>query len=133
MMSTMDTFIQDAKANGSPAKWVGCPYPVMNKGDKPSAIFYEDPVVNTVAGISTNCPEEKVELALRWLDYPFSEEGFYYWNFGTEGDTYTMENGEAVFTDKITKNELDVYKRQVKVFMKQSCISVKVPAAKTEA
>ena len=106
MMSTMDTFIQDAKANGSPAKWVGCPYPVMNKGDKPSAIFYEDPVVNTVAGISTNCPEEKVELALRWLDYPFSEEGFYYWNFGTEGDTYTMENGEAVFTDKITKNEL---------------------------
>ena len=47
-----------------------------------------------------------MELALRWLDYPFSEEGFYYWNFGTEGDTYTMENGEAVFTDKITKNEL---------------------------
>lgn len=39
MMSTMDTFIQDAKANGSPAKWVGCPYPVMNKGDKPPPFF----------------------------------------------------------------------------------------------
>ncbi len=105
-MSLMDGFIQDAKNSGSTAEWVGCPYPVMNKGDKPVAIFYEDPVVNTVVGISSSCPEEKIETALRWLDYPFSEEGYYYWNFGTEGDTYNLVDGKAVFTDKILKSEL---------------------------
>ena len=105
---TMDGYISDAKASGNGAQWVGCPYPVMNKGDKTTAIFCEDPVVNIVAGITTSCPEEKVELALRWLDYPFSEKGYLYWNYGEEGVSYEMVDGVPTFTDLILKNELGV-------------------------
>lgn len=105
-MSALNNFILDAQTSGNGAKWVGCPYPVMNKGEKTSAIFCEDPVVPIVAGITTSCPEEKVELALRWLDYPFSDEGFLYWNFGTEGVSYEMVDGEPHFTDLILKSEL---------------------------
>lgn len=105
-LTGLNNFILDAQSNGNGANWVGCPYPVMNKGDKTCAIFCEDPVVPIVAGITTSCPEEKVELALRWLDYPFSEEGFVYWNFGTEGVSYEMVDGEPHFTDLILKSEL---------------------------
>lgn len=105
-MGTLDGYINDAKTNGNGANWVGCPYPVMNKGDKTSAIFCEDPVVNIVAGITTSCPDDKVELALRWLDYPFSEEGSMYWNYGEEGVSYEMVDGQPTFTDVILKSDL---------------------------
>ncbi len=107
-LGALNAYISDAKTSGSGADWVGCPYPVMNKGDKTVAIFCEDPVVPIVAGITTSCPDEKVELALRWLDYPFSEEGYLYWNYGTEGLTYEMVDGEPKFTSLITDNELGI-------------------------
>jgi putative aldouronate transport system substrate-binding protein len=105
-LGALNTFIEDAAANDNGANWVGVPYPVKNPGDKTSAIFSEDQMVGAVAAITTSCPEEKVELALRWLDYSFSEEGNYYWNFGVEGDTYEMINGVPTLTDKIKKHEL---------------------------
>lgn len=105
-LGAMNTFIEDAIANGNGAKWVGIPYPVIKEGDSTTAIFSEDQIVGAVVAITTSCPEEKVELALRWLDYAFSEDGYYYWNFGVEGDTYEMVNGVPTFTDKIRNHEL---------------------------
>ena len=53
--------------------------------------------------ISTNC--EDVVLAVQYMDYLFSDEGFLLANYGTEGVTYTVENGEYQFTDLILANE----------------------------
>lgn len=53
--------------------------------------------------ISTKC--ENPELALRWVDYLFSDEGALLANFGTEGVSYTLEGGEPQFTDTILKAE----------------------------
>lgn len=104
-MATMTGYIDDAKINGNGAQWVGCPYPVMEKGGKTACIFSEDSMVGSVVCVTTSCPEEKLELALRWLDYAFTEEGNMYWNFGKEGDTYTMVDGVPTFTEKITNSE----------------------------
>ena len=59
---------------------------------------------------------EDIELAMRVLDYAYSEEGYMYYNFGTEGETYTLdEEGKPVYTDLIMKdpdginNALDKY------------------------
>ena len=52
--------------------------------------------------ISTQC--ENVDLAVQYMDYLFSDEGFLLSNYGIEGETYTAENGEYQFTDLILNN-----------------------------
>ncbi|MEE1319274.1 MAG: ABC transporter substrate-binding protein, partial [Ruminococcus sp.] len=43
--------------------------------------------------------------AVRYLDYGYSEEGYYFYNFGIEGVSYEKnEAGECIFTDLINKN-----------------------------
>ncbi len=64
-----------------------------------------NPVVTVANGgtvISTKC--ENVEAAARLLDYFWSEEGYLLANFGIEGTSYTVVNGEEVYTDWILKN-----------------------------
>lgn len=57
------------------------------------------------AFITTDCSEEKLITALEWLNYGYSEEGRMYWNFGTEGETYTVdEQGNIAWTDLITED-----------------------------
>lgn len=52
--------------------------------------------------MSTQCSDP--ELAIKYMDYLFSDEGFMLANYGIEGDTYTMVDGEPQFTDLILAN-----------------------------
>lgn len=75
---------------------------VKNEGDE---IKYRFP--NQITGstyvISADC--ENPELAIRWIDYLFSEEGAMLANWGVEGETYTLdEDGNPQFTDLILNN-----------------------------
>ena len=54
------------------------------------------------ASISTKC--EYPELAAKYLDYLYGEEGHMYGNFGTEGVSYEMIDGYPTYTDLIMKN-----------------------------
>lgn len=74
-------------------------YPVLNKGDRPFTGQKSFPVGNNYACISAT--SKNAELAARLLDYGYSETGHMLYNFGVEGESYTMENGEAIYTDKI--------------------------------
>lgn len=82
----------------SPAK-----YPVLNKGDK-SKFGYKEFRVNTFnnAFITTAC--KNVELAMRFLDYGYTDEGHMMMCFGKEGESYNMVDGKPVYTDTILKN-----------------------------
>ena len=52
--------------------------------------------------ISTN--NKYQEETARWLDYHYGEEGIRLLNWGIEGETFTMANGEPEYTELITKN-----------------------------
>ena len=53
--------------------------------------------------MSTNCSDPR--LAIQYMDYLFSDEGFVMANYGIEGETYTIdENGNYQFTDLILNN-----------------------------
>ena len=52
--------------------------------------------------ITTSCKD--VETAARLLDYAYSEEGHMLFNFGVEGESYTMVDGYPTYTDKILNN-----------------------------
>ena len=57
------------------------------------------------AGMAVSAESENKEIAVKWLDYLFSEEGALLANYGIEGDTFNYDkDGKPVFTEKVTKN-----------------------------
>lgn len=93
--------------NGKDSKYdlAGAMYPVLKAGD--TAFWgHFDPKYssggNCNAAISTSC--KNIEVAARFLDYAYSDEGKLYVNFGDEGISYKMVNGYPTYTDLITKN-----------------------------
>ncbi len=78
----------------------GLKYPVLNKGDvnyHGSNVQFEYSDANSWLMISSQCKD--VEAAARFLDYGYSDEGHILYNFGIEGKSYTVENGEYTYTD----------------------------------
>ena len=54
------------------------------------------------ASVSTNC--QHIAEAVAYMNYAFTEQAFMAVNWGTEGVTYTMENGAPQFTDLMLNN-----------------------------
>lgn len=54
------------------------------------------------AAITTSC--KHVAEAAKLLDYLYGDKGHMLADFGVEGESYTMKNGQPVFTDEILKN-----------------------------
>lgn len=102
-MGQMTNWLSDAKNQGVEARWEGIQYPVLNEGDTVMRIQMEDTARPNIGAITSSCDDDKVEIALKWLDYFYSEEGFMYVNYGTEGLSYTMVDGVPTYTDLILK------------------------------
>lgn len=79
------------------------PYPSLKAGESPKMGQIENLVPNQgLVAITTSCKD--VEAAARMLDWAYSDEGHIYYNFGTEGVSYTMVNGQPTYTDLIMNN-----------------------------
>ncbi len=106
-MSQMTNLIQDAE--GTSAEWIGVEFPRTAKGATIKTVGMG--VINywrvgVTAVITKSASEEEMILALKALDYGFTEEGMRYWNFGEEGVSYTVnEKGEIEWTDLILNDE----------------------------
>lgn len=95
-MSAMEE--TDPEFDLAPAK-----FPVLNKGDTPKFGSRGFRITNYTNGfITTAC--KNVELAMRFLDYGYTDEGHLMMCFGKEGVSYTMVDGEPVYTDLILHN-----------------------------
>lgn len=80
----------------------GVKYPVLERGTKPEFGQYQFPVTGTCATITRDCSD--VELCKKILDYGYSDEGRMLFNFGIEGESYTLKDGYPTYTDVITNN-----------------------------
>lgn len=101
--SRMGTWMAAAQKTNPDYVLKAAPQPSTEKGKK--AEFGHVEVAysgRSSAAITTSC--EDVERAARLLDWAYSDEGHMYYNFGTEGVSYTMEDGQPVYTDEILKN-----------------------------
>jgi len=87
---------------GSDIDLVSTPYPRLNPGDKLHCYVseWENSGSDTVVSAAT---EYKTE-AIRWLNYAYTREGSMLFNYGIEGKSYVMENGEPKFTDYMLKD-----------------------------
>jgi putative aldouronate transport system substrate-binding protein len=79
------------------------PYPVLKKGDT-SKFGQRDFAFSYGGGVAISAKSKEAELATRLLDYGYSEEGHMFFNFGTEGVAYKLDNGYPRFTDLLMKN-----------------------------
>ena len=78
------------------------PMPVRAAGDKVHIGSSAGAICNNAAAISTSCANP--ELAMRYIDQWFTDEGFIMANYGVEGKTYEMVDGMPTYTDFVMKN-----------------------------
>jgi len=81
--------------------------PVLKKGEKPEfGQLSNDVVLTYSAAISKNCKD--VELAARFLDFGYTEQGNITYNFGVEGESFNWveKDGKQYpqYTDLILRN-----------------------------
>lgn len=80
---------------------VRCPIP--DSGEEGKVGFVIPPIGGQ--GIAISAESKNKEIAIKWLDYLFTEEGSLLANYGIEGDTFNYnEEGKPEFSEKITKN-----------------------------
>lgn len=80
---------------------VAVPYPVGPAGKSYNMMVDKGIPGNGVAITSAN---KHIAESIKWLDYQYSKEGGLLMNFGVEGESYTMVDGNPTFTDTILNN-----------------------------
>lgn len=83
-------------------EYIAVPDPVKNEGDPIHIYSPTGNGIDRVFAISTTC--KNPELAVAWCDQFFTDEGFMLCNYGTLDKTYTIVDGEPVYTDLIWEN-----------------------------
>lgn len=91
-----------AKSPDSPMRLEAVPYPVTNKGDDRAVYGKTVGAYSDYAAISAT--SQNKELAMRYLDYGYTDKGILTYIFGIEGDSYVMENGKPKYTDMVLNN-----------------------------
>ena len=75
---------------------------VAKDGDMPMSTHYDTAVKGTFYIITPACSNK--EAAVQFLNYGYTEEGSMLFNYGIEGESYTMENGVPTYTELIMHN-----------------------------
>lgn len=101
-LSNIVKYTEAGKATDPNFEMVAVPNPVLKKGDKP---YLGQANQMAYPLISVNANSKNLSEVLRFFDYAYSEEGQLLYNFGIEGESYTLDaSGEPVYTDLIMKS-----------------------------
>ena len=101
--SRLGTWTAAARKTNESYLLAPCPQPTVEKGVFAEFGYIEVPYSGRAsAAITTSCKD--VERAAKLLDYAYGEAGHDYYNFGTEGVSYTMIDGMPTYTDLILNN-----------------------------
>jgi putative aldouronate transport system substrate-binding protein len=101
--SRMTTWNNAAKSSNPNFSLIMIAPPTLRKGEIAQYASGDLPFAPAcLSGISTSAKD--LELATRLQDYGYSPEGNMYYNFGTEGVSYTMINGFPTYTPLILRH-----------------------------
>lgn len=78
---------------------VAAPYPVLNPGDK--AIWGQKDFANNGFGAAISTSNKNPIETVKWLDYAYGKEGDLLFNYGKEGEAYTMKDGVPTFLPEV--------------------------------
>jgi putative aldouronate transport system substrate-binding protein len=101
--SGMGTWTASARSGNPKYEIMALADPVLAKGAKGVYAYVGQAYgTNATVAISGSC--KNVEIAARFLDWGFSQAGHLFYNFGIEGESYTMVNGKPTYTDSVMKH-----------------------------
>ena len=80
----------------------GVPSLVSSAGETPLFCPAENKVPGTMMCMTTAC--EYPEIAVQLMNYGYTEEGAMLFNYGIEGETYTIVDGYPTYTDWVMNN-----------------------------
>ena len=84
--------------------FVAAPNPVLNVGDQLHVGYLKAGAgLGKIAAVTTSC--KTPEVAVKFMDQLFTDEGFMLCNYGTEGKTYNLVDGLPVYTDLVANND----------------------------
>jgi putative aldouronate transport system substrate-binding protein len=84
-------------------KLIGAPYPVLNAADKAVLGQRDDVYAGTGTAAITAANKHVVET-IKELDYAYSDAGQLLFNFGLEGVSYTLDDGNPRYTPDLLQN-----------------------------
>lgn len=105
--------------------------PAVNEGGVATDTYVSWLLGGVGVAISPDC--EDVELAARYIDYWYSEEGQMLVNFGLEGESYTMVDGVPTFTDEVLYGYDEGWTQSQSVARYCAIVSAYYPTLKHEA
>ena len=89
-MGQLNNWNKEMDANGNGTPWIGIPYPTADDGSLYS--IFGGSGIGAITGVITKtADEETMKLCLQMLDYAYTKEGFLYWNYGVEGESWEMD------------------------------------------
>ena len=104
-MGQLSNWVRDAEKAENGAEWVGMPYPTDEDGNLVSVFGGYGIEPNYIAFLTPDIDEDKIPIALRVLDYAYTDEGSLYWNYGKQGVSWDYdENNEVQFLPLVTED-----------------------------
>jgi len=101
--SGIGPYVISGKEQNANFDLAGVKWPSFNKGENSAWAPVSMPISGAgVASVTTKC--KYPALAVKVLDYFYTEEGALLANFGTEGTSYNMVDGKPTYSDLIMKN-----------------------------
>ena len=97
------TYLNAMKDKDPKYDLVAAPFPVLEKGQRPK-FGNKQLKYSPLNGAAITGKSKNRELAARFLDYSYSEEGYTLNNFGVEGISYEMKDNYPTYKDVITNN-----------------------------
>lgn len=99
----IDTYMKLAKGSNPTYEIAATQHPSLNKGEPADYGYWPTNVKGVYASVTEACKNQ--ELALQWLDNAYySEEGSMLMNWGVEGVSYELVEGNPQFTDEVINN-----------------------------
>ncbi len=101
-MGQLNNWNKEREADGKEEVWIGIPYPKSEDGEI-SSVFGGFGIGSQTTVVTKNTDEETMKLCLQMLNYSYTDDGFLYWNYGTEGTSWEYDaSGVPAFTSLVT-------------------------------
>jgi putative aldouronate transport system substrate-binding protein len=81
---------------------VAAPFPIKDQNSVTKIRSLSPNYRGNETAVTSRCKDP--DLAVKWIDWNYSDEGYMWHNYGEEGVSYTLVNGEPRFSSFITNN-----------------------------